>query len=190
MTGVTRRIFVDAALKGSALCLWFTIEGSALLLTPEQARARNVPLQKLTEEQARTLEILGEVIVPGSARLGLVHFLDHQFKVDPNDALLIAKYFEVALPYVDFYANGAQAAEALAQRAAAKSLAEMTQSELHALIKQMSAPDAVVDGYPVFLFYLCLRSDAVDVVYGTPEGFKKLNIPYMPHIMPPGGRDG
>ena len=29
------------------------------------------------------------------------------------------------------------------------------------------------------------RSDAVDVVYGTPEGFAKLGVPYMPHIMPP-----
>ena len=40
------------------------------------------------------------------------------------------------------------------------------------------------------LFYVCLRSDAVDVVYGTPEGFRKLNIPYMEHILPPEGWDG
>jgi hypothetical protein len=25
------------------------------------------------------------------------------------------------------------------------------------------------------------------VVYGTVEGFAKLNIPYMPHILPPEG---
>jgi hypothetical protein len=35
------------------------------------------------------------------------------------------------------------------------------------------------------LFYFALRSDAVDVVYGTIEGFRKLNVPYMPHIVPP-----
>jgi hypothetical protein len=45
----------------------------------------------------------------------------------------------------------------------------------------------VVDGFPIFLFFMCLRSDAVDVVYGTPAGFEKLNIPYMQHILPPEG---
>src|SRR6516225_9063993 len=32
--------------------------------------------------------------------------------------------------------------------------------------------------------YLILRSDAVDVVYGTMEGYASLGIPYMPHIAP------
>ena len=32
--------------------------------------------------------------------------------------------------------------------------------------------------------YLLLRSDAVDVVYGTMEGYEALGIPYMPHIAP------
>jgi hypothetical protein len=54
----------------------------------------------------------------------------------------------------------------------------------------MSKPGNVVDGFPIFLFYLCFRSDTVDVVYGTPEGFKKLNVPYMEHIMPPEGWNG
>jgi len=30
-----------------------------------------------------------------------------------------------------------------------------------------------------------VRSDAVDVVYGTVEGFERLGVPYMPHILPP-----
>jgi hypothetical protein len=29
-----------------------------------------------------------------------------------------------------------------------------------------------------------MRNDGVDVVYGSVEGFKNLDIPYMPHIMP------
>ena len=32
--------------------------------------------------------------------------------------------------------------------------------------------------------YGTLRNDAVDVVYGTVEGFARLGIPYMPHILP------
>ena len=32
--------------------------------------------------------------------------------------------------------------------------------------------------------YLVLRSDAVDVVYGTMDGYQSLGVPYMPHIAP------
>jgi len=28
------------------------------------------------------------------------------------------------------------------------------------------------------------RADGVDVVYGTVEGFERLGVPYMPHILP------
>ena len=185
MVNVSRRTFVDTALKGSALVLCFTFDGSTLLLTPQQARAKDMPLRTLTEAQAQTLESLGEAIVPGSTKLGLAHFLDHQLDVDPNEALLIAKYFGVALPYKDFYVGGVNVADAMAQRSVSKRVTQMTESELNGLVKQMSVPGTVVDGFPIFLFYMCLRSDAVDVVYGTPEGFKKLNIPYMQHILPP-----
>ena len=41
------------------------------------------------------------------------------------------------------------------------------------------------EGPPAPLFYLLARSDAVDAVYGTPEGFERLGIPYMAHIAPP-----
>ena len=190
MESVTRRTFVEAALKGSVFTLSFTLAGSTLLLTPQQARAKEIPLRTLSAAQARILDLLGETILPGASHLGLTHFLDHQLGADPNDALLIAKYFQVALPYVDFYAAGVKMASAMAQRRASKPITEISKSELQALVKEMSVPGTVVDGFPVFLFYMCLRSDAVDVVYGTPEGFKKLNIPYMQHILPPEGWDG
>jgi hypothetical protein len=32
--------------------------------------------------------------------------------------------------------------------------------------------------------YTVLRLDAVDVVYGTVEGYAGLGVPYMAHIMP------
>jgi hypothetical protein len=32
--------------------------------------------------------------------------------------------------------------------------------------------------------YFLLRTDAVDVVYGTMEGYAQLGVPYMPHIAP------
>src|SRR5271169_6799640 len=103
MMAFTRRTFVEKALKSSALSLSFTFAGKVLLVTPAEARSRQVPLRTLSFEQARILETLGEAIVPGSPQQGLTHFIDHQLGVDPNDALLIAKYFQVAPPYIDFY---------------------------------------------------------------------------------------
>ena len=32
--------------------------------------------------------------------------------------------------------------------------------------------------------YTVLRNDAIDVVYGTMEGYAALGVPYMPHIAP------
>jgi len=184
---LTRRSFVDKAFKGSMLSLTFQLGGATLLLTPEQARAQGVPLQKLTAEQARDLNILADTIVPGSAELGVVNFIDHQLNVEPNDALLIAKYFGVSPPYVNFYAKGLEVAAGMAQKSAGKSLEALDAGEKEQLAKAMFPPGTVVDGFPIFLFFMCLRSDAVDVVYGTPAGFEKLNIPYMQHIMPPEG---
>ena len=40
-------------------------------------------------------------------------------------------------------------------------------------------------GPPSALFYFVIRSDAIDVVYGTQAGFQRLNVPYMAHIVPP-----
>jgi hypothetical protein len=46
------------------------------------------------------------------------------------------------------------------------------------------SPAGWAGGVPAPLFYFGLRSDAIDVVYGTVDGFAKLGIPYMPHILP------
>ena len=39
-------------------------------------------------------------------------------------------------------------------------------------------------GRPGGFVYMVLRSDAVDVVYGTMEGYEALGIPYQAHIAP------
>jgi len=39
-------------------------------------------------------------------------------------------------------------------------------------------------GPPASYVLFVLRADALDVTYGTPEGFENLGIPYMAHIMP------
>lgn len=182
---LTRRAVLDKALKSSVLCLGFSVGGVTLMLTPEQARAQKLALRTLKPDQVKVLEVLAEGMVPGSVKLGVTHFIDHQLSAEPGDCLLIAKYLQAPVPYAGFYAAGLKVAEGMAQSTAGKPLASLDAAALEGLIKQMSKPGTVVEGYPIFLFYLCLRSDAVDVVYGTPEGFEKLNVPYMSHILPP-----
>ena len=186
---ITRRTLVDSALKGSLLCLTFKVGGVATLLTPGQARAQKVPLRVLNEDQAQMLGALSEIIVPGSVEAGVVQFVDHQLNEDPNEALLIAKYFQVPPPYVNFYAGGIATVSGVAEKSLGKSIDALDADEARQLIGEIAPPGTMVDGYPVFLFYMCLRSDAVDVVYGTPAGFQKLNVPYMEHILPPEGWD-
>jgi hypothetical protein len=186
----TRRDFVDRAFKGSVLALSFELGGASLLLTPQQARAQDVPLRNLDAAQARRLELLAETILPGATDAGIAHFVDHQLGEDPNNALLLAKYFNVRPPYSNFYGAGLNVADGMAQESMNKSLEELSDSERQQLVRAMSAPTAIVDGFPAILFYICLRSDCVDVVYGTPEGFQKLNMPYMEHILPPESWNG
>ena len=40
-------------------------------------------------------------------------------------------------------------------------------------------------GPPAAFFLFVLRMDAIDVVYGTQDGFDRLDLPYMAHIAPP-----
>jgi hypothetical protein len=184
---ITRRSIVNSTLKGSLLCLTFKVGGVATLLTPGQARAQKLPFKVLNEQQVQTLEKLAETIVPGSVDLGVVEFIDHQLNEDPNEALLIAKYFQIPPPYANFYAGGIATVAGVAQKSFGKPVEDLDAEESTQLIREIAPPGTLIDGYPVFLFYMCLRSDAVDVVYGTPAGFARLNVPYMEHILPPEG---
>lgn len=182
----SRRDFIRIGAKSLGLTLAFQVAGAKLLLTPEQAYARGVALQQLSAEERLLIEKLAEALVPGSVKAGVAHFIDHQLGVSPDDSLLIAKYFQVPPPYSDFYRRGLAQAQEIAQAKFNKSLGRLEGEELDALLASIIPPPAMhipIDS--VSLFYLCLRSDAVDVVYGGPDGFAKLNIPYMQHILPP-----
>jgi hypothetical protein len=63
--------------------------------------------------------------------------------------------------------------------------ADLTSEKRHALVEQMRQknPDDW-NGPPSPFFYFVTRTDAIDVYYGTVEGFERLGIPYMPHILP------
>ncbi|MCB1695054.1 MAG: gluconate 2-dehydrogenase subunit 3 family protein [Pseudomonadales bacterium] len=185
---IDRRDFIKRALAGATLQLAVEISGGIFLLTPQQARAQGVALGQLSEREARTLEHLAEGLLPGATEAGVIHFIDNQLGVSADDCMLIAKYFEVTPPYAQFYRAGVNACDLLAKRRFKTEVHRLSPENLVEFLQVIGNPETPVeDGYPLSLFYLCLRSDAVDVVYGTPQGFEKLNVPYMAHIMPPEG---
>lgn len=184
----SRRDFLAQASAGAALLLTFTIDGCERKLTPGQARDVGVPLRTLDATAARTLESLGEILLPGSARAGLALYLDHQLSGAPADSLLILKYLQVNPPFRDFYLPGLAAARDASLRKFGKPPEDLGPEQGRELLTQMSAGQLEGwQGPPAALFYFALRSDAVDVMYGTPSGFEVLGVPYMPHIMPPAG---
>jgi hypothetical protein len=183
MDQLGRRQFMQGAAVGA---LAFTVGGAEMLLTPREARAQGVPLRTLLPEEAETLEALGETLVPGARQAGLVHFIDQQLSVAPEEALLEARILNVRPPYVNFYRAAIGAVERSSRaHNAGKRFAQLDAAGQHDFVDRMRQNK--IDGWqgPAGAFvYLVTRSDAVDVVYGTMEGYARLDIPYMAHIAP------
>ena len=183
MSEIERR----ALMKGAALsALAFTAGGAELLLSPRQARAQNIPFKTLTGEQAETLEALGDTLVPGAKQAGISHFVDQQLSIPPEEALLEARILNIRPPYANFYraALGAVDKASKAQNND-RGFGQLNDGERHAFVDLMRQNKVTGwQGPPGPFVYLVMRSDAVDVVYGTMEGYAGLGIPYMPHIAP------
>ena len=182
MDAMERRVF----LKGAGIgVLAFTVGGANVLMTPGQARAQGVPFRLLKAHEAETIEALGETLVPGAQRAGVAHFVDQQVSVSPGEALLEARQLNVKPPFVNFYRAAIGAVDKAAQARSGRRFAALSTTEQRDFVDAMRQNK--IDGWqgPAGGFvYLILRSDAVDVVYGTMEGYESLGVPYMPHIAP------
>jgi hypothetical protein len=182
MTHIQRRAFVKGAALGA---LAFTVGGAQVLLTPGEARSRGVPFRLLKAQEAETIEALGETLVPGARGAGIAHFIDQQLSVPPEEALLEARIMNVRPPYANFYRAAIGAVDRAAQALHGRKFADLSTVEQRDFVNQMRQNK--VDGWqgPAGGFvYFLLRMDAVDVVYGTVEGYEALGIPYMAHIAP------
>src|SRR5712691_7057535 len=166
--------------------LAFTVCGAKVLLTPWQARAQNVAFRTLSAGEIETLEALGETLVPGARQAGISHFVDQQISIPAEEALLEARILNVRPPYANFYRAALGAVDRASQALNnSRPFAELGEAEQRSLVDNMRQNK--IEGWqgpPGPFVYLVLRSDAVDVVYGTMEGYASLGIPYMPHIAP------
>ena len=182
MHDIERRAFVKGAAMGA---LAFTVGGVEVLLTPGAARAQGVPLRTLTAAQAATLDALGETLVPGARQAGISHFVDQQISIPAEEALLEARILNVRPPYVNFYRAALGAVDRASQARHGRRFAQLPEAEQRELVSLMRQNR--IEGWqgpPGGFVYLLMRSDAVDVVYGTVEGYEALGIPYMAHIAP------
>jgi hypothetical protein len=182
MDEIQRRAFMKGAAIGA---LAFSVGGAEVMLTPRQAHAQNVPLRTLTPEQAATLGVMGEALVPGAKDAGVVNFVDQQLSIPAEQALLEARIMNVRPPYANFYRAALSAIEGASQAKFSKAFTALTAAEQHDFIDLMRQNK--LDGWKgpgsPFVYFL-FRTDAVDVVYGTMDGYAHLGVPYQAHIAP------
>jgi hypothetical protein len=182
MDALERRVFLKGASMG---LIAFTVGGVDVLMTPGEARARAVPFRQLSGEEAETLEALGETLLPGAREAGIAHFIDQQVSVTPGEALLEARIVNVKPPFINFYRATIGGVDRASTARGGKRFAALSAAEQHDFIDLLRQNK--IEGWqgpPAGLVYFVLRSDAVDVVYGTMEGYESLGVPYMAHIAP------
>jgi hypothetical protein len=177
---IGRRSFVKGATLGA---LGFTIGGIEVLMAPREARARNVPFRLLDAHQGETLEALGETLVPQAREAGIAHYIDQQLSV--HECLLQARIFNVRPPFADFYRSALVTIDGNSRKVFGRDFALLASADQREFVDRMRQNK--IEGWsgrPGAFVYAVLRADAVDVVYGTMEGYEALGIPYMAHIPP------
>jgi hypothetical protein len=177
-----RRDFMRGAAMGA---LAFTVGGAQVFLTAREARAQGVPFRLLKSDEAATIETLGETLLPGARAAGVAHFIDQQLSVPHEEALLEARILNVKPPYANFYRAAVGAIDKAGMARFGQRFADLhapQQREFVDLMRQNKLEGW--QGPPAPFVYLIARSDAVDVVFGTMEGYESLGIPYMAHIAP------
>jgi hypothetical protein len=182
MDAMERRVFLRGAGMGM---LAFTVGGASVMMTPAAARAQGVPFRVLKAHEAEVIEALGETLVPGAQRSGISHFIDQQVAVPPSEALLEARQLNVRPPFINFYRAAIAAVDKASETYNRRGFAMMAPSARHDLVDAMRQNK--IDGWqgpPGGFVYTVLRNDALDVVYGTMEGYEQMGVPYMPHIAP------
>jgi hypothetical protein len=177
-----RRVFLKAAGLGM---LAFTVGGAQVMMTARRARAQGVPFRLLDAHEVETIEALGETLVPGARQAGVSHFIDQQVSVPSSEALLEARIVNVKPPFVNFYRAAIAGVDKASGTRHGRPFAAIPNDEQAGLVDLMRQNK--IEGWqgpPAGLVYFVLRSDAVDVVYGTMEGYAALGVPYQPHIAP------
>jgi hypothetical protein len=148
------------------------------------APANATSTASLPADRVASLRAYADILVPGAAKAGIAEFVSAMLASD--DPMLFYKYLDFPLPPAAFYTAGLTALDDLSMRRKARPYSGLVPGDMKAIAVALLDPN--LEGWtgpPPFLFYLAVKNDAVDVVYGSEAAYDGLNIPYMAHILPP-----
>ena len=181
-----RRTFMQSAAIG---LFAFSVSGCDAMMSPKEARERGADFTQLSPPLVVILDALGEALVPGAKVAGLAHYIDANLARDAGESLLMVRYLGVTTSQTQFYRAGLAALDSHCRTKTGKSFTGQSEAQATPIIASLlkgNPPgwDSVAGAPPAPLFYLAVRGDAVDIVYGTMAGFEALDIPYAGHINP------
>jgi hypothetical protein len=169
----------DILRSGTQALIWAVIGGTRVLCSAGAAAAGGARFNILTSQEGDLLARFAEALVPGAAAAGCAHFVDYHLGVSPTECLLGLRYFDLPAPYTAFYRAGLAG---LARVVSATASSHEWSDAIHLL--QSGEVRGWTESPQPMLFYAAVRSDAIDSVYCTVEGFDRLGVPYLPHILP------
>ena len=157
------------------------------MMTPAEAKTANIPLKVLTNDEAQTLEAFADTLHAGASAAGLANFVDYQLSVKPDDCRSLVKYFVNDPPFDIFYRAGIKSLQDYSKAKFGALFINLKEADRVALVRSIGrdSPKEWPFPPPAPLFYMVVRNDVADVLYGTVDGFRRLGVPYMPHITPP-----
>lgn len=180
---LNRRSFVQASALGVAAGSTLVACAGRIATTHASRAASHNPV--LDVALLAVADAIGDALVPGVAAAGFASYLDTQLACPPEQSLLIARYLGIEPPYRDFYVPALQAVDAWARARYGDTVSRLDAGAREHLVQDLADGNpAPWHGAPAAFVHFVLRSDAVDVGYGTRAGFARLGIPYMAHIEP------
>ena len=178
---ITRR---DAPTKLGGGLAGLSISPALPNITRAESDVAKSSLKHFTSSEGQLLEALGDTLVPGAAEAGILRYVDDQ--LGRPETLLFLKYMDYLGSYEEFYKQGLHSLENQSHLRYRDSFLALDAEKKITLVREIAQKNPVDwKGPPAPLFYFVVRNDAIDVTYGTPEGFAKLEIPYMAMIDPP-----
>jgi len=164
---------------------WLLRQAELKSLWRPEKRGRATCRSAFDAHQGETLEALGETLVPQAREAGIAHYIDQQISMPPHEALLQARIFNIRPPFADFYRSAIVTIDESSRKLFGREFALLSAKDQHEFVDRMRQNK--IEGWTGRsggAVYAVLRADAVDVVYGTMEGYEALGVPYMPHIPP------
>jgi hypothetical protein len=171
-------------LKAGGASLAVSAAAPLALFDPRAARAQGTPFAVLSPDEVTTIEALSDALVPGAREAGVAHYIDHEL-ASPSPRLLL-RFAQLRGPMAPYY-HAALAAFAASMKVQGTAVfGSLPADAQHTVIEALRTGTIKPwdNALPAPVFYGMMRNDGVDVVYGSVEGLKHLDIPYMAHIMP------